>query len=180
MYQFIIGYFVKKIVKKKRIYFFFVFFFFFIYGYDFMEMWISMLIYQKILAENLFGLQVEFGILFIEGWDLCYLEIGWDFLFLVVFIYGVFSFFFFWWIFLKDMSFLVKVKLMVVDWLGYGYFGYGKFEILVKKQVVLIVEVIREKWGQYFLVILYGLSYGGIVVVCIVMDFLDFVDGILL
>lgn len=170
----------KKIVKKKRIYFSLAFVLLLIYGYDFMEMRISTPTYQKILAENPFGFQAEFGTLEAEGRPLRYLEIGRDSLPLIVFIHGAPSSSSFWRTFLRDSSLLEQAKLMAVDRPGYGYSGYGEPEVSVKRQAALIAEVLKEKKKGHSSIILHGSSYGGTVAARIAMDYPDLVDGLLL
>jgi pimeloyl-ACP methyl ester carboxylesterase len=171
---------VKVLFRKKRFYFSVAAVIFFIYAYDFMEMRISTDTFQEILAENPLGYEADFNYHESGGRRLRYLEIGSDSLPLVVFIHGAPSSSAFWKSFLRDSSLLSKAKLLAVDRPGYGYSGYGKPEISVKKQAALIADIIKEKRGRHPSVILHGSSYGGTVAARIAMDFPALVDGLLL
>lgn len=171
---------VYRLFRKKRTYFSIAALLFFLYAYDFLEMRISSHTFQHILSENPFGYEAQFDYYEAGERSIRYLEIGNDSLPLIVFIHGAPSSSSFWKGFLRDSSLLANAKLMAVDRPGYGYSGYGKPEISIKKQAELIAGIIKEKRGRHPAVILHGSSYGGTVAARIAMDFPKLVDGLLL
>lgn len=109
-----------------------------------------------------------------------YLEIGDDEKPLVVFIHGAPSSSAFWKDLLADSVLLQNAKLLAVDRPGYGYSGYGRPEISVRKQAAAIAPILAKKRKKHSSIILHGSSYGGTVAARLAMDFPDLVDGLLL
>jgi len=170
----------KNLIRKKRIYFSLSILLLMFYAYDFMELRISTPTFEAMLVDNPFQYEAEFGYVETEDRRLRYLEIGQDSLPLIMFIHGAPSSSSFWKSMLRDSSLLSQAKLMAVDRPGYGYSGYGRPEISVKKQAALIAKVLREKRDEHSSIILHGSSYGGTVAARLAMDFPDLVDGLLL
>lgn len=148
--------------------------------YSTAEMRFSDTAYKLKLRKNAFRYEAKIQYLETKERTLRYLEMGKQNLPLVVFIHGAPSSSRFWKNLLRDSSLLANAKLLAVDRPGYGYSGYGKPEISVKKQAVLIAEILKKKRDQHERIVVHGSSYGGTVAARLAMDYPELVDGLLL
>ncbi|MEM6378609.1 MAG: alpha/beta hydrolase [Bacteroidota bacterium] len=144
------------------------------------EMRISDRAYEFKLRKNSFQYEASIHYQETKERTLRYLEIGADHLPLIVFIHGAPSSSAFWKNMLRDSSLLANAKLLAVDRPGYGYSGYGKPEISVKKQAAMIAQILKKKRAQHERIVVHGSSYGGTVAARLAMDFPELVDGLLL
>jgi pimeloyl-ACP methyl ester carboxylesterase len=132
------------------------------------------------LNTNPFGLEASVHYFEEEGRRMRYVEIGYDSLPLIVFVHGAPSSSSFWEELLRDTQLLRRAKLIAIDRPGYGYSGYGRAEISVKKQASLIAPLLKKKRSGHHTIIVHGSSYGGTVSARLAMDYPELVDGVLL
>ncbi|MFZ4428181.1 MAG: alpha/beta fold hydrolase [Saprospiraceae bacterium] len=132
------------------------------------------------LNSNPFGLEAAVHYFEEEGRRMRYVEIGYDSLPLIVFVHGAPSSSSFWEGLLRDTQLLRRAKLLAIDRPGYGYSGYGRAEVSVKKQAALIAPLLKEKRLSHQTIIVHGSSYGGTVSARLAMDYPQLVDGVLL
>lgn len=136
--------------------------------------------YRFKLKDNVFKYEASVHYQETKERTLRYLEIGADNLPLIVFIHGAPSSSAFWKHLLRDSSLLANAKLLAVDRPGYGYSGYGKPVVSVKKQAAMIAKILQKKRAQHQRIVVHGSSYGGTVAARLAMDYPELVDGLLL
>lgn len=169
-----------RLLRRKRFYLSIVLIGFLAYAHDFLALRLSDHSLREALAQNLFHLQAQVNYYYTKERRVRYVEIGRDTLPLIVFVHGAPSSSDFWETLMTDSTLLCNAKMLAVDRPGYGYSGYGKPEISVKKQAAIIADIIRQERPRHSKIILHGSSYGGTVAARIAMDYPDLIDGLLL
>ena len=170
----------QNILWRKRFYFFLAFAALLFYFYQFSSLRYSDQAYIDHLNNNPFHYEAtatryEYG-----DRPMRYVELGDDRKPLIVFVHGAPSSSAFWEDLLVDSSLLNNAKLLAVDRPGYGFSGYGRPEISVRKQAEAIAPILRKKRKQHDRIIIHGSSYGGAVAARLAMDYPELVDGLLL
>lgn len=132
------------------------------------------------LNDNPYGYEANVNYYRYGDRPMRYVELGDDSKPLIVFVHGAPSSSSFWEELLVDSSLLKNAKLLAVDRPGYGFSGYGRPEISVRKQAEAIAPILREKRERHEQIIVHGSSYGGAVTARLAMDYPELVDGILL
>ena len=178
--SFKINLFIYQVLRRKRCYFSIALLGFLAVGYEFAEDRLSDRQLITSLSNNPYGFVAKVKHFIQSDRPMRYVEIGKDDRPLIVFIHGAPSSSAFWLSLLRDSLLLRKAKLLAVDRPGYGYSGYGKPEVSVKKQAALIATILKEKRKTHRKIIVDGSSYGGTVTSRLAMDYPELVDGILL
>lgn len=170
----------QNILWRKRFYFLLAFAALLFYFYQFSSLRYSDQAYLDHLNDNPF--HYEATVTHYEYGDrpMRYFELGDDRKPLIVFVHGAPSSSAFWEDLLVDSSLLKNAKLLAVDRPGYGFSGYGRPEISVRKQAEAIAPILREKRKQHDQIIIHGSSYGGTVTARLAMDYPELIDGVLL
>lgn len=132
------------------------------------------------LNDNPFGYEAEVSYYQYGDRPMRYVEIGDDSKPLIVFVHGAPSSSAFWEDLMVDSSLLHNAKLLAVDRPGYGFSGFGRPEISVRRQAEAIAPILREKRAEHDRIIVHGSSYGGTVSARLAMDYPELVDGVLL
>ena len=170
----------RNILWRKRFYFLLAFsaLLFSIYHYSTLRY--SDEAYIDNLSKNLYQYQAEVSYYQYGDRPMRYFEVGDDRKPLIVFVHGAPSSSAFWEDMLVDSSLLKNAKLLAVDRPGYGFSGYGRPEISVRKQAAAIATILKKKRALHDQIIVHGSSYGGTVTARLAMDYPDLVDGVLL
>lgn len=153
---------------------------FFVISYNILHFRIEDNNYLAKLNDNPFGLKADVSYYTHNGRRVRYVEIGRDSLPLIVFVHGAPSSSSFWEDMLRDSTLLSRAKLLAVDRPGYGFSGYGKPELSLKKQAKIISPILKKKRKEHPAIVLHGSSYGGTLVARLAMDYPNLIDGILL
>ena len=170
----------KKILRYSLTFLFVAIISFFAITYNLLHFRIEDNAYLKRLNNNPFGLEAKVSYHQDHGRKVRYVEIGRDTLPLIVFVHGAPSSSSFWKDMLQDTTLLSHAKLLAVDRPGYGFSGYGRPELSLKKQARILSKILKKKRKEHPKIVLHGSSYGGTLVARLAMDYPNLIDGILL
>ncbi len=172
--------FLSRVFKKKRFYISLLLFLGLYTTYSFLDARMTDQEFLEWVRQENPQLQATVGYKAFPERKIRYLQLGARKSTLILFVHGAPSSSAFWRSLLLDSALLANAQLMTVDRPGYGFSGFGKPEISVKKQAEYIGGILKEKRKEFERIILHGSSYGGTVAARIAMDFPDLVDGLLL
>ena len=170
----------KALLRKKRFYAILLILGFVVFVHQFLQLRLSDDAYIERLNDNTLGLTASVSYHNEEGRKVRYVEIGHDSLPLIVFVHGAPSSSSFWTSMLEDSTLLSRAKLLAVDRPGYGYSGFGRPELSLKKQAAYLASILKKKREKHRKIVLHGSSYGGTVVARLAIDYPNLMDGILL
>jgi pimeloyl-ACP methyl ester carboxylesterase len=171
----------RRVFRKKRFYAFLLLFLGFYAAYSFLDARMTDREFLAWVHEKNPDLQATVGYKAFPDRKIRYLQLGHQHQStLILFVHGAPSSSAFWRSLLLDSALLANAQLMTIDRPGYGFSGFGKPEVSVKKQAEYIGEILKEKRGEFEQIVLHGSSYGGTVAARTAMDYPELVDGLLL